>query len=204
MIHADNSAENAVERFEDGDNNFGVDVSINDGVDTQACNAASGITTSGTTGNFATTVLRGGDNNFGVDVSIDDGVNTQACNAASGITTSGTTGNFATTVLRGGDNNFGVDVSIDDGVDTRACNVASGVTTSGTIGNFATTVLHGKQTLREFVSSSDSPLPCLCLAATLGMIAWLGLMMSTSSFFFFVMCEYFLLKDDISYSISYT
>ncbi len=83
-----------------------------------------------------------------------------------------------------GDDNFGVDVSIDNGVDTRACDVASGVTTSDTTGNFATTVLRGKQTLREIFSSSDSPLPCLRLAATLGMIAWLGLMMSTSSFFF--------------------
>ncbi len=59
VIHADDSAENAVERFEDGDDNFGVNVSIDDGVDTQACDAASGVTTSGTTGNFATTVLRG-------------------------------------------------------------------------------------------------------------------------------------------------
>ncbi len=91
---------------------------------------------------------------------------------------------FATPVLRGGDDNFGVDVSIDDGVDTRACNAASGVTTSGTTDNFATTMLRGKQTLREFFSSSDSPLPCLRLAATLGMTAWLGLMMSMSSFFF--------------------
>ncbi len=184
MIHADDSAENAVERFGDGDDNFGVDVSIDDGVDTRACDAASGVTTSGTTGNFATTVLRGGDDNFGVDVSIDDGVNTRACDAASGVTTSGTTGNFATTVLREGDDNFGVDVSIDDGVDTRACDAASGVTTSGTTGNFATTVLRGKRTLQEFLSSSDSPLLCLRLAATLGMIAWLGLMMSTSSLFF--------------------
>jgi hypothetical protein len=71
VIHADDSADNAVERFEDGDDNFGVDVSINDGVDTQACDAGSGVTTSGTTGNFATTVLRGGDDNFGVDVAID-------------------------------------------------------------------------------------------------------------------------------------
>ena len=83
-----------------GDDNFGVVVPIDDGVDTQACDGASGVTTSGTTGNFATTMLRGGDNNFGVVVSIDDGVDTQACNAASGVTTSGTTGNFATTVLR--------------------------------------------------------------------------------------------------------
>ena len=83
-----------------------------------------------------------------------------------------------------GDDNFGVNVSIDNGVYTQACNAASGITTSGTTGNFATTVLRGKQTLREFFSSSDSPLPCLHLAETLGMIAWLGLMMSTSSLFF--------------------
>jgi hypothetical protein len=83
-----------------------------------------------------------------------------------------------------GDDNFGVNVSIYNGVDTRACNAASGVTTSGTTGNFATTVPHRKQTLQEFYSSSDSPLPCLHLVATLGMIAWLGLMMSTSSLFF--------------------
>ncbi len=76
MIHADDSAENAVERFEDGENNFGVDVSIKNGVDTRACDAASGVTTSGTTGIFATTMLRGGDDNFEVDVSIDDGVDT--------------------------------------------------------------------------------------------------------------------------------
>ncbi len=82
-----------------------------------------------------------------------------------------------------GDDNFGVEVSINNGVDKRACDAASGITTSGTTGNFATTVLRGKQTLREFFSSSDSPLPCLHLAATLGMIAWLGLMMSMSSLF---------------------
>ncbi len=142
MIHADDLVENAVERFEDGDDNFGVDISIDNGVDTRACNAASGITTSGTTSNFGITMLRGGDDNFGVNVSIHNGVDTQACNAASGVTTSGTTGNFATTVLR------------------------------------------GKRTLQEFFSSSDSPLPCLRLGATLGMIAWLGLMMSTSGLFF--------------------
>jgi flagellar biosynthesis chaperone FliJ len=32
-----------------------------------------------------------------------------------------------------------------------------------------------KQTLQEFLSSSDSPLPCLRLAATLGISVWLGL-----------------------------
>ncbi len=133
MIHADDLAENAVERFEDDDDNFGVDVSIEDV--------------------------------FFV-IHADD----LAENAVERF--------------EDGDDNFGVDVSIDDGVNTRACNAASGVTTSGTTGNFATTVLRGKRTLREFFSSSDSPLPCLHLAATLSMIAWLGLMMSLSSFFF--------------------
>ncbi len=33
MIDADDSAANAVARFEDGDNEFGVDISVNDGVD---------------------------------------------------------------------------------------------------------------------------------------------------------------------------
>jgi len=37
----------------------GGDVSIDDGVDTQACDAASGVTTSVTTGNSPATVLRG-------------------------------------------------------------------------------------------------------------------------------------------------
>jgi hypothetical protein len=83
-----------------------------------------------------------------------------------------------------GEDYFRVDVSINDGVDTRACNAASGITTSGTTGNSTTAVLRGKQTLQEFSSSFDLPLPSLRLAADLGMIAWLGLMISTSSLFF--------------------
>ncbi len=43
----------------DGVDDSRVDVSINDGVDTRECNAASGVTTSGTTGNFAAAVPRG-------------------------------------------------------------------------------------------------------------------------------------------------
>jgi hypothetical protein len=62
LIHADNSAKNAVERFEDGDDNcddnFGGDVLIDDGVDTRACDAASGVTTSAATGNSAAAVPR--------------------------------------------------------------------------------------------------------------------------------------------------
>ncbi len=65
-------------------------------------------------------------------------------------------------------------------------------------------VLRVKQTLGGFFSSFDSPFSSLRLEASLGMIALLGLMMSTNSFLFFVMREYFLLKDDVSYSISYT
>jgi hypothetical protein len=53
----------SVERFEDGDDNcednFWGNVSIDNGVDTQACNAVSGVTTSGTTGYSATIVPRG-------------------------------------------------------------------------------------------------------------------------------------------------
>ena len=51
---------NAVERFDDGEDNIdddvGGDVSINDGVDTQSCDAASGVTTSVTSGNPAAAV----------------------------------------------------------------------------------------------------------------------------------------------------
>jgi len=50
-------------RFEDWhelcDDNVGGDVSIDDGVNTRACDAASGVTTSVTTGNSAATVSRG-------------------------------------------------------------------------------------------------------------------------------------------------
>ncbi len=63
MIHADGSAWNAVERFDDGDDNSDDnvrgDVSIDDGVDTQPWDAASGVTTSVTTGNPAAAVPRG-------------------------------------------------------------------------------------------------------------------------------------------------
>ena len=67
VIHADHSAENAVERFEDGDDNFGVDVSIEDvffviHADDSAENAVERF--------------EDGDDNFGVDVSIDNGVDT--------------------------------------------------------------------------------------------------------------------------------
>ena len=84
-----------------------------DGVDTRACDAASGVTTSATTGNSAASVLRGKQplRDFGGDVSINDGVNTQASN-----------------------------VSIDNGVDTQACDADSGITTSGTTGNSAAAV----------------------------------------------------------------
>ncbi len=43
---------NAVARFEDGDNEFGVDVSVDDGVDARPYNVDSGVTASGTCGNF--------------------------------------------------------------------------------------------------------------------------------------------------------
>ena len=58
MIDADDSAANAVARFEDGDNKFGVDVSVDDGVDARPYNADSGVTASGTCGNFADFVFR--------------------------------------------------------------------------------------------------------------------------------------------------
>ncbi len=59
MIDADDSAANAVARFEDGDNKFGVNVSVDDGVDAQPYNADSGVTASGTCGNFADFAFRG-------------------------------------------------------------------------------------------------------------------------------------------------
>jgi len=59
LIHAEDLAQNAVVRFEDWDDNcddnVGGNVSIDDGVDTRACYAASGITTSVITGNSAAT-----------------------------------------------------------------------------------------------------------------------------------------------------
>jgi hypothetical protein len=59
MITADDSAANALERFDDGvDDNNGVDVSFDDAVDAQAYDAASGVTSSGTSVNFANFALR--------------------------------------------------------------------------------------------------------------------------------------------------
>ena len=143
---------------------------IDDGVDTRACDAASGVTISATTGNSAAAVpqkrpLR----DFGGDVLIDDGVDTQAG-----------------------------DVSIDNGVDTRACDADSGITTSGTTGNSAAAVPRGKRPLRDVTSSFDSPLTSLRFAAVLGMIFWFEMMLFMSSFVGCVMCEYFLLTDDVS------
>jgi len=106
---------------------------------------------------------------FGGDVSIDDGVDTQAG-----------------------------DVSIDDGVDTRACDADSGITTSGTTGKSAAAILRGKRPLRDVTSSFDSPLTSLRFAAVLGMIFWFEMMLFMSSFVGCVMCEYFLLTDDVS------
>jgi hypothetical protein len=58
MITADDSAANALERFDDGvDNNNEVDVTFDDAVDAQAYDAASGVTTSGTSIDFANFVL---------------------------------------------------------------------------------------------------------------------------------------------------
>jgi hypothetical protein len=59
MITADDSAANALERFDNGvDDDNGVDVTFNDAVDAQAYDAASGVTTSGTSVDFANFVLR--------------------------------------------------------------------------------------------------------------------------------------------------
>ncbi len=59
MITADNLVANALERFDDGvDNDNGVDVTFNDAVGAQAYDAASGVTTSGTSINFANFTLR--------------------------------------------------------------------------------------------------------------------------------------------------
>ena len=108
------------------------------------------------------------------------------------------------------DNNVGGDISIDDGVDTRACNAASGVTTSVTTGNPAAAVPRGKQSLGDGSFSSDLPLTSLRLAAVLAMIFWFELMLFRSIFFLFmwwvticvvwvfVMCEYYLIKNDVA------
>ncbi len=101
----------------------------------------------------------------------------------------------------GSDGKIFVDVTIVDGVDAQAF-TASGVTTSGISSNSATVVPRGKQTLREFSSSFDLPLPSLRLAAGLGMIASVGLMILMMRVFF---CDVSMLfKDDVSYTISYT
>ena len=146
---------------------------IDDGVDTQACDAASGVTTSATTGNSAAAVPRGKQplRDFGGNVLIDDGVDTRAGN-----------------------------VSIDDGVDTQACDADSGITTSGTTGNSAAAVPRGKRPLRDATSSFDSPLTSLCFSAVLGMIFWFEMKLFMSSFVGCVMCESFLLTDDVSES----
>jgi hypothetical protein len=58
MITADDSAANALERFDDGvDNDNGVDVTFNNAVNAQAYDAASGVTTSGTFVDFANFAL---------------------------------------------------------------------------------------------------------------------------------------------------
>ncbi len=101
----------------------------------------------------------------------------------------------------GSDGKIFVDVTIIDGVDARAF-TASGITTSGTSGNSATIVPRGKGTLREFSSSFDLPSSSLRLAVGLGMIASMGLMISMMRVFFCGVSM--LLKDDVSYTISYT
>jgi hypothetical protein len=58
MITANDLAANALERFEDGvDDDNGVNVTFNDAVNAQAYNVASGVTTSGTSINFANFTL---------------------------------------------------------------------------------------------------------------------------------------------------
>jgi hypothetical protein len=59
MFTADDLAANALERFDDGvDDNNGVDVTFNNAVNARAYDAASGITTSGTSVDFANFALR--------------------------------------------------------------------------------------------------------------------------------------------------
>jgi hypothetical protein len=59
MITANDLAANALERFDDGvDYNNGVNVTFNNAVDTRAYNAASGVTTSGPSVDFANFALR--------------------------------------------------------------------------------------------------------------------------------------------------
>jgi hypothetical protein len=58
MITANDLAANELERFDDGvDSNNGVDVTFDDAVNAQAYNAASGVTTSGTSIKFANFAL---------------------------------------------------------------------------------------------------------------------------------------------------
>jgi hypothetical protein len=59
MITANNLVANALERFDDGvDDGNGVNVTFDDAVDAQAYDVASGITTSGTSVDFANFALR--------------------------------------------------------------------------------------------------------------------------------------------------
>jgi hypothetical protein len=59
MITADDSVANALERFDDGvDDDNGVNVTFDYAVNAQAYDAASGITTSGTSVDFANFALR--------------------------------------------------------------------------------------------------------------------------------------------------
>jgi hypothetical protein len=83
----------------------------------------------------------------------------------------------------GSDGKIFVNVTIVNGVDAQAF-TASGVTTSGTSSDSATIVPRGKQNLQEFSSSFDLPLPSLCLAMGLGMIASMGLMILIMRVFF--------------------
>ncbi len=58
MITANNLAANALEKFDNGvDDDNGVDVTFDDAVNAQAYNAASGVTTSGTSVDFANFAL---------------------------------------------------------------------------------------------------------------------------------------------------
>jgi hypothetical protein len=59
MITADDSAANALERFDDGvDDDNGVDLTFDDAVNARAYDAASGVTTSGTSVGFSNFALR--------------------------------------------------------------------------------------------------------------------------------------------------
>ena len=111
VILADDSALNAVERFAvcvyNCDDNFRGDGSSDDGVDTQARDAASGVlfviladdSALNAVERFAVCVFNC-DDSFRGDGSSDDGVDTRARDAASGVTTSGTSGNTCAVVPR--------------------------------------------------------------------------------------------------------